>query len=165
MTNKIRVAFIGQKGIPTQQGGIEKHVEELSAHLAKAGLDITVYSRPHYTKKAKKSYKYHGVKIINLPSINTKHLDAISHTFVASLHALTQNYDIIHYHAIGPSFFSYIPRLFRKRIVATIHRLDWQTEKWGPFAKMVLKLGEYISVKVPHRTIVVSQDLNPMLFT
>jgi len=161
MTNKIRVAFIGQKGIPTQQGGIEKHVEELSAHLAKAGLDITVYSRPHYTKKAKKSYKYHGVKIINLPSINTKHLDAISHTFVASLHALTQNYDIIHYHGVGPSLLSWIPRIFapRTKVISTFHCIDRNHQKWGHFAKLSLYIGEWSACRFPHRTISVSRAL------
>lgn len=161
MTNKIRVAFIGQKGIPTQQGGIEKHVEELSARLAKAGLDITVYSRPHYTKKTKKSYKYNGVKIINLPSINTKHLDAITHTFAASIHALTQNYDIIHYHGVGPSLLSWIPRIFapRTRVIATFHCIDRNHQKWGRFAKVALYLGEWAACSFPNRTISVSRAL------
>ncbi len=161
MTNKIRIAFIGQKGIPTQQGGIEKHVEELSARLAEAGLDITVYSRPHYTKKTKKSYKYHGIKIINLPSINTKHLDAITHTFVSTIHALTQNYDIIHYHGVGPSLLSWIPRIFspRTRVIATFHCIDRNHQKWGYFAKVALFLGEWAACRFPHRTISVSRAL------
>ena len=161
MTDKIKIAFIGQKGIPTQQGGIEKHVEELSARLAKAGLDITVYSRPHYTKKAKKTYKYHGVKIINLPSIPTKHLDAITHTFVSTIHALTQDYDIIHYHGVGPSLLSWIPRIFspRTRVIATFHCIDRNHQKWGSLAKLALFWGEWAACRFPHRTISVSRAL------
>jgi len=161
MTNKTRIAFIGQKGIPTKQGGIEKHVEELSSRLAKAGLDVTVYSRPHYTGKTKKSYKYQGVRIIGLPSINTKHLDAITHTFVSTIHALTQNYDIIHYHGVGPSLLSWIPRIFspRTKVVATFHCIDRNHQKWGRLAKFALFLGEWTACRFPHRTISVSRAL------
>ena len=155
----MKIAFIGQKGIPTKQGGIEKHVEELSTRLAKAGFDVSVYSRPHYTKSDRKSYR--GVRLINLPSLPTKHLDAISHTLFSSVHALFQNYDVIHYHGVGPSLLSFIPRLFapRAKVVVTFHCLDREHQKWGAFAKLMLTLGEWTACHFPHETIVVSETL------
>ncbi|MFA5047783.1 MAG: glycosyltransferase [Patescibacteria group bacterium] len=163
----MKVAFIGQKGIPTKQGGIEKHVEELSTRLAQAGFDVTVYSRPHYTGQKQKVYFYKKVQIINLPSLVTKHLDAISHTFLASLHALFQNYNVIHYHGVGPSLMSFIPRIFnpRAKVIVTFHCIDRQHQKWGIFAKTMLGLGEWTACHFPHETIVVSQTLQNIAAT
>lgn len=153
----MKIAFIGQKGIPATFGGIEFHVDRLSRHLAAAGHDVTVYVRSWYTPKKLKIYQ--GVRLIHVPTIKSKHLDASLHSFLSTIHALFENYDIIHFHAIGPSFFSIIPRIFGKKVICTVHRLDWDTSKWGEIAKFLLKIGEQMSTRVPHRTIVVSRDL------
>lgn len=153
----MKIAFIGQKGIPMKFGGVERHVEELSANLAAKGHEVFVYVRNNYTDKRLK--KHRGVNVIHLPSISTKHLDAITHTFLATMHALFQNYDVIHYQAIGPSFLSFFVKFFRPRIklVATHHCQDYYHQKWGVFARLALRLGEYVACKVPNKTIVVSQ--------
>jgi len=153
----MRIAFIGQKGIPVTFGGVEYHVDRLSKELAGLGHDVTVYVRNWYTDKDMTSYE--GVRLRHLPTIKRKHLDASIHSFLCSIDSLFRMYDIIHYHGIGPSFFSIIPRLFGKNVISTIHRLDWKTNKWGRIAKMFLKWGEFISAKIPQRTFVVSQDL------
>lgn len=155
----MKVAFIGQKGIPTLSGGVEKHVEKLSVALRQLGHEVTVYTRPHYTSPAKKSFM--GVRLISLPSIHTKHWDALSHTFLASLHALFQGYDVIHYQSIGPSILSFIPRIFltRTRVIATFHSRDYFHKKWGWFARLCLKASEFFTCHIPERTIAVSEHL------
>lgn len=153
----MRIAYIGQKGIPDTFGGVEHHVDRLSREMARRGQDVTVYVRSWYTDKNLKEYE--GVKLVHIPTIKSKHLDASVHSFFCSIHALFGKFDIIHYHGIGPTFFALIPRLFGKNVVATIHRLDWDTEKWGKIAKTFLKIGEYISITVPQRTLAVSEDL------
>lgn len=161
LINYMKIAFIGQKGIPTKQGGIEKHVEELSTRLVRQGFNVSVYSRPAYSGDKRHTYDFQGVKIINLPSLNTKNLDAISHTFLASIHALFQNYDIIHYHGVGPALLSFIPRLFKPsaKVIVTFHCLDREHQKWGRFAKLMLALGEKAACVFPHETIVISRIL------
>ena len=153
----MRIRFIGQKGIPARFGGVEFHVESLAEGLAGRGNDVAVYVRPWYTPRGLKSYQ--GVRLVHLPTLNTKHGDAAVHSFLCSVQAIFSDADIIHYHAIGPAFFSILPRLFGKKVVVTVHRLDWEAAKWGPVARLLLKAGEYVSVKVPHRTIVVSAEL------
>jgi len=153
----MRIAFIGQKGIPVTFGGVEYHVDRLSKELAGLGHDVTVYVRNWYTDKNMTSYE--GVRLRHMPTIKGKHLDASIHSFLCSIDSLFRRYDIIHYHGIGPTFFSIITRLFRKNVISTVHRLDWETDKWGRIAKTFLKWGEYISVKIPRKTFVVSQDL------
>ncbi|MDD5652332.1 MAG: glycosyltransferase family 4 protein [Candidatus Moranbacteria bacterium] len=155
----MKIAFIGQKGIPARFGGVERHVEELAVELAKRGHEVFVYARNNYTDKSVKEYK--GIKIINLPSIPTKHLDAISHTFLATIHALFQKYDVVHFQAIGPSLMSWIIKLFKRRsiLIATFHCQDYFHKKWGWFARKALYLGEYMACKIPDKTIAVSDIL------
>ena len=159
----MKIAFIGQKGIPATWGGVEFHVDELAQRLAHRGHQVTVYVRSWYTPRRKseiqnpKSEIYKGVRLIHTPTWNTKHLDAILHSFTSTIHALFQGYDIIHYHAIGPAFFCWIPKLFGKKVVVTIHRFDYLAAKWGWLAQMSLRFSEKIVLQVPHRTIVVAQ--------
>lgn len=156
----MKIAFIGQKGVPAIYGGVERHVEELAVQLAGMGHTVFVYARKNYSKKEELK-EYRGVKIIYLPSIPTKHLDAISHTFFASLHALFSDYDIVHYQSIGPSLLSWIIKYFKRDtlVVSTFHCQDYHHQKWNWFARMSLRIGEYISCKIPDRTIVISESL------
>lgn len=155
----MKIALIGQKGIPAMAGGIEKHVEEISLRMAKEGHEVFVYVRNNYTPKDVTVYK--GVHLIHLASIPTKHLDAISHTFFASVHALFCRYDIIHYHGIGPSFLSFIPKFLKRGtpVIATFHCQDYYHQKWGAFARFSLQLGEFMTCKIPDKTIAVSKVL------
>lgn len=154
----MKIAYIGQKGIPMIQGGVEAHVENLAIEMTKKGHEVFVYTRNYYTDKNLKEYQ--GIKLIHLPTIKTKNLDAISHTFFASIHALFQDYDIIHYHAVGPALLSFIPRLFSKaKIIGTFHCKDRFHKKWGLFARLMLFLGEYAISNFPNKTILVSEEL------
>jgi glycosyltransferase involved in cell wall biosynthesis len=155
----IRVAMIGQKGYPPVGGGIERHVAELAQRLGRLGFEIDIYSRPHYSA-AQGPTDCPGVRVIRRPSLPTKHLDAASHSLLATCDVLLRDVDIVHYHALGPGLLAGVPRwLARKRTVVTVHGLDWQREKWGAFARSVLKLGESASCRLPDRTIVVSRVL------
>lgn len=151
--------MIGQKGAPATYGGVERHVEELASQLVRRGHSVTVYTRPHYTPRTTTTWR--GIRLVSLPSIRTKHLDAISHTVLASFHAAWRGYDIIHYHGVGPSLVAWLPRLLgsRARIVVTFHSLDRQHEKWGGFARAMLRIGEWTALTFPHRTIAVSQTI------
>lgn len=155
----MKIAFIGQKGIPAKLGGVEKYTEEVASRMAKLGHEVFVYARNNYTDKSIREYK--GTKLIHLPSISSKNLDAISHTFFATVHAIFQNYDIIHYHSIGPTSLSFLIRIFCPRtvVISTFQCQDYMHKKWGAFARLYLRVSEYITCKVPHRTIVISKIL------
>ena len=140
----MKIAIIGQKGIPTIFGGVERYVEEISTRLAKKkDNEVFVYARSYYSPRNIKKFK--GVNIIHLPYINTKHLDAISHVFLSSLHAIfILKADVFHYQAIGPALCMIIPKIFRSKakVVFTFHCRDYFHKKWGFFARFMLKIGE-----------------------
>jgi glycosyltransferase involved in cell wall biosynthesis len=99
------------------------------------------------------------MKLMFMPTINTKHLETIIHTFLSTCHALLQGNDVFHYHALGPTTLAWLPRLFGCKVVTTVQGLDWERAKWGPVARAYLKFGEWTTVKFPHATIVVSRTL------
>lgn len=155
---KLKIAVIGTRGIPAKHGGVERHCEELYSRLALLGHDITIFTRSKYAKVSTGRYK--GVTLKPLPTIYTKHLETTIHALNASFMALFGDYDIVHYHGLGPSSMSWIPRLKPgTKVVSTCHTLEWRCAKWGRFAKLCLKLGERSAVAFPHGMICVSSHL------
>ncbi len=153
----MKVAFIGQKGLPATYGGVERHVEELAVRLAAHGHQACVYNRPSYNPSAPAQYR--GVKVVTLPSVATKHLDAITHVAVCTAHALRHDADIVHYHAVGPALLSWAPNLRGVCALATVHGRDWQRPKWGSLASLALHAGEWMAMHAPDETVVVSRSL------
>jgi glycosyltransferase involved in cell wall biosynthesis len=152
----LRVTFIGGRGVVSKYSGIETYYEEVGKRLAERGHHLTVYCRTYFTPPGK---KHNGLHVVRLPTIRSKHLETLVHTFLSTLHVLLQPCDIVHYHALGPALFSFIPRLIGKKTVVTVQGLDWQRKKWGRIASSVLRLGERAAVSLPTHTMVVSQEL------
>jgi glycosyltransferase involved in cell wall biosynthesis len=153
----MRIAMVGQKGIPATYGGIERHVEEIGARLVERGHEVTVYTRLHYSKLGG---IHRGMRVKRLPSVNTKHLDTITHCALSTLDAIFGGYDVVHYHALGPSVFARWPKIRGLKTVVTVHGLDWQRGKWGRSAAWFLRQCEKPAIHFPDRTIVVSKSLH-----
>lgn len=158
----LSIAMIGTRGLPATDGGVEMAVEALSRELVKRGHRVTVYGRRGYCDPNLRLRD--GVRQISVPVVNTKHLEAISHTALATGHCVTRTgYDLVHFHAVGPSLLSWLPRLRRLPTVATVHACDWRREKWGVAAKTVLRAGAWVASTAPDKTIVVSRVLRDLL--
>ena len=155
----MKIAFIGQKGIPAKTGGVERYVERSAVNLAAAGQEVFVYSRNGYLPERLKEYK--GVKIINLPGLRGKHFEAISHTFFACLDLIFRRVDVIHFQSIGPASLMWIVKLFKPKtpIVFTFHCQDYYHQKWGWFARLYLRCGERIGCALADRIITISKEL------
>ena len=154
----MRIAMIGQRGIPATFGGVEHHVEELGSRLAERGHQVTVYSRSNYTSERQTIYR--GMRPRYLPTVSSKHLDAIVHSTLSTVDAMLADADIVHYHAVGPGLPAVLPRyLSGAKVVLTVHGLDAERAKWSRSAQLVLRFGQWMSARVPDATIVVSRDL------
>jgi len=152
----VKIAMIGQKGAPATYGGIERHVEEIGQRLVKRGHEVAVFCRLYYTPPGSEAG---GLTLIRRPSIHTKHLDTVTHVAWSTLESMLRRYDIVHFHALGPSAFAGVPRVTGQKTVVTVHGLDWQRQKWGRFASWVLRQCEGPAAHFPNRTIVVSRTL------
>lgn len=153
----VRIAMIGQKGLPATYGGIERHVEELGSRLAERGHDVTVFCRTNYSSGAR---KHGGMQLRHVPTLSTKHLDAVVHSALSTLVSMADPPDIVHYHGLGPGLLSPLPRyLSRATVVQTVHGLDHHRAKWGRGAQEVLRTAAWMSARVPDATIGVSRAL------
>lgn len=172
----LRVAMIGQKGLPARYGGVETHVENVGARLAARGHAVYAFCRSRFRPADSDvalgggyavrdgELSYRGVRLLFRPSINTKHLDAATHTFLAAVESgLAHRFDVVHFHGIGPSAFAPIPRILGRRVVSTFHALDWRQVKWGSRAKSFLKSGEARGARRSHGVIAVSRIMQDYL--
>lgn len=166
--NGMRIAMIGHKRIPSREGGVEVVVDELSVRMAKLGHHVEAYNRfghhvsgkkydQEYGWKGRKFYK--GVRIYIVPTFRRSSLNAIVYTFFATIMALFHHYDVIHYHAEGPCAMLWLPHFLKRKVVVTIHGLDWQRAKWGNFASFVIKFGERMAAKYADDVIVLSDNV------
>lgn len=153
--------MIGQKSLKVgaDAGGVEKHVDELSARLVKQGVAVTAYVRKRHSPTDRVTEG--GVHVVGVRSVATKHLDAITYTFLATLAAMRSSAKVIHYHGVGPATLAWIPRLFApsKKVVVTFHSIDRHHQKWGLFARWYLHFGEWAALYFPHRTVAVSLSI------
>lgn len=155
----IRVAVTGLRGVPATWGGVERQCEELYSRLAAQGFDVTVYARKGYVERVRSPYR--GMRVVTLPTIGTKHLEAFVHTFLAIAHMAFHKRDIIHIYSQGPFLLSPLARLTnpRAKLFFTCGGLDWQRKKWSRFASLVIKTGERFSAHLANTVVVVSHAL------
>lgn len=153
--------MIGQKSVPASAGGVERHVEDLARRLVQQGHEVVAYCQRKNSFTQKRIPQWYGIRLFYIPIIPTKHLATVTQTFLATMHALFQKPDVIHYHGIGPSIFSLIPRVCMPwvTVISTFHSQDYFHKKWGLLAQLTFRIGEYIACHYTHKTIVVSRAL------
>ncbi|MDD5027119.1 MAG: glycosyltransferase family 4 protein [Candidatus Omnitrophota bacterium] len=156
----MHIAFIGVKGISAEHngGGAEVSVWEIAKRLAEKGHQVVIYCpRPKRLAAGRSLFK--NIRIIYLPSPHSKHFGMLLHVFFSAVLVAFSDADIVHFQSLGPSIFSFVPRLSGKKTIVTIHALDWKRKKWGYLARLFLRLCEYPAMFIPHKTIVVSKTL------
>ena len=159
-----KIAMIGHKRIPSREGGVEIVVDEIATRLTRRGYHVDAYNRSGYHVSGKQFDEkrgkiYNGIRLLTIPTFKSSSLNAIVYSVLATFRALFGNYGVIHYHAEGPCVMLGVPKLFGKRVIATIHGLDWQRAKWGNFAARVLKYGEKQAAKRADEVIVLSRNV------
>lgn len=160
----LKIAMLGHKRVPSREGGIEIVVEELSTRMVKLGHQVTCFNRKgHHVSgsefDANPLSEYKGVKLKTVWTLDKKGLAAITSSLSAAIKAAFGKYDIVHFHAEGPCAMLWIPKIFGKRCIVTIHGIDWQRAKWGGFASKYIKFGEKVAVKYADEIIVLSESV------
>ncbi|HII4499416.1 TPA: glycosyltransferase family 4 protein [Clostridium perfringens] len=162
---KLNIAMIGHKVVPSRRGGVELVLTTLCPLLVEKGHNVTCFNRSgdkvenEYISTVK-SNSYKGVKLKKVWTLNKKGLAALTSSFTAAVCAAFGRYDVVHFHAEGPSAALWIPKLLKKRCIVTVHGLDWQREKWQyGFASKYIKFGEKVLAKYADEIIVLSKGV------
>ena len=161
---QLNIVMLGHKRIPSREGGVEIVVEELASRMVAAGHHVTCLNRAgthvsgaEFTEDARKEYK--GVRIRTVPTLDKKGLAAMTASVTGAIAATFSNADVIHFHAEGPCAMLWLPKLFGKRCIATVHGLDHKRAKWGKFARAYIMLGERCAVRFADQIIVLSRSV------
>ena len=160
----LNIAMFGHKRIPSREGGIEVVVEELSTRMVELGHNVTCFNRSgHHVSgqefDAEEVDVYKGVKLKNVWTLDKRGLAAMSASVSAAFQTAFKSFDVVHVHAEGPSFMCWLPKLAGKRVIVTIHGLDWARAKWGRFASWYIKSGEKNAVRYADEIIVLSKGV------
>jgi glycosyltransferase involved in cell wall biosynthesis len=158
---EMKIAVIGAKGIPPKQGGIEHYCAEMYPRMVAQGHTVDLFARTSATTMPPfAAYDYRGVRVVSLPGSGMKGVDAFVTSAIGSMISSWSQYDVIHFHALGPALFTALPKLAASaKIVVTCQGLDWQRAKWGQMSSRILRLGEQAAVRYADELIVVSTDL------
>ena len=158
----MKIFVTGTRGIPGIQGGVETHCEELYPRLVNMGHDVTISCRKSY-QNSHNTTNYKGVKLVYIPSIRQKSLEAFFHTFLSVIYARSESPDLIHIHAVGPSIMAPIARLLGLKVIVTNHGADYDRQKWGRFAKFILRTGEKLGTLYANQVIAISEPIRQTL--
>ena len=157
----MKIVVTGTRGIPNVMGGVETHCEELFPRIASFGEDVTVIRRASYVNDGLKEWK--GVKLVDIATPKKKSFEAIVHTFRAINKAKRLGAEVLHVHAIGPALLVPYARLLGMKVVFTHHGPDYDRDKWGKAAKMILKLGERMGCMFANEVIVISDVIKNLI--
>ena len=161
----ITVAVVGIRGMPGIMGGIETHSEQIYPRITetKSDINVVLYARRPYMTQAE-PFTYKGVRIMPLPAIRNKYVEALTHTLQAIVVARFRDApDVIHIHGIGPGLCAPLARLLGCKVVVTHHGQDYNRDKWNWLAKAVLRFGEWVSLHSANFVIVVNRGLSETL--
>ncbi len=159
----MKVVVTGTRGIPRIQGGVETHCEQLYPRLVRLGCDVTVLRRSCYVTDDNRADDYRGVHLLDVYAPRRKSLEAIVHTFLAIVKAWRSGADVVHIHAIGPALLVPLARLLGLKVVCTNHGPDYERQKWGRAARMMLRAGEWCQARFAHRIISISNVITDIL--
>lgn len=163
--NQLNIAMLGHKRIPSREGGVEIVVEELATRMVTLGHQVTCFNRGgHHVSGSQfdteeQLENYQGITLKTVPTLDKKGLAAMTSSTMAAIKAAFGPFDVVHFHAEGPCAMLWLPKLFGKRCIATIHGLDHQRAKWGLLASTYIKLGERCAAKWADEIIVLSQGV------
>lgn len=152
----MKIAHIGSRGFPGFQAGVEKSLEQICPRLAAKGHEVTLYCSEHVSTSEP---VYKGTILKRTFGIPSKHFETISRVTFSAVDVLFRDYDVVHFHSIGPALMSWLTRHPRRKTIVTVHGLDWQRAKWGWAARRILRMGEQCAALFPDHTVVVSKHL------
>lgn len=154
--------MIGHKRFGSREGGVEVVVTELARRMAALGHEVTCYDRAGADVMTGEAANMHerivdGVRVVPVRTVDKKGLAALSSSYFATLAAIKDRPDVIHYHAEGPCVPLPLAKRAGIRTVATIHGLDWRRAKWGKLASAYIKMGEKAAATKADALIVLSE--------
>jgi glycosyltransferase involved in cell wall biosynthesis len=157
----LRVMVLGIRGIPSVQGGVETHAEQLYERLAQMDCDVEVLVRSPFVPATRRSFG--SIRLRRIWAPRASGYEALLHSLLGVIYAGFVRPDVLHIHAIGPAIVTPIARFLGLRVVVTNHGPDYDRDKWGPFPKWVLRTGESLGMRCANARIAISKVIGHLI--
>jgi len=151
-TNPLKIAIIGSRGYPYVYSGYETLIKELSERLVQRSCEVTVYCHSNLFKE--KPAVENGIKLVYVPTIETKSLSQLIHSFLSMSHAVVSGVDVIFAVNVANGPFGLISKIFRKPTAINVDGLEWLRPKWKGLG------GRYFKIAARLSTILFDQIIN-----
>ena len=154
----LKIAMLGSRGIPHTYSGYEAFLGEVCPRLVERGHEVLVYCRRSLFRQKPKTYK--GVRLIYLPSIETKTMGTLTHTLVSMGDVLFRGVDVIFVVNVVNGFHCILPRIMGKNVAINVDGLDWKRGKWGRLGKKYFYLNaKWIGRICPRGVVTDAQEM------
>ena len=142
----MKVAIIGTRGYPYVYGGFETFAKELSERLVKNGVEVHIYCQKNLFDKQPRVVN--GINLHYIPTINTKSLNQIIHSFLSIVHATFSPVDIILVVNLAAGPMGWIPKLTGKKTMINVDGLEWMRPKWKGLGAAYFRFAAKIATKL-----------------
>ena len=143
----MKLAIIGTRGVPASYGGFETFAEELGWRLAARGHEVTVYGRRGFVDPDQTEYR--GMRLTVLPSLRSKHLETVSNTFAAAVHASRRGFDAALMCNAANAPFVRILQLAGTPVALNVDGLERKRRKWGVAGRTYYRVCERLAARLP----------------
>ena len=127
-TQPLKIAIIGSRGYPIVYSGYETFVKEVSERLVAQNISVRVYCQKHLFSTRPKNVN--GVELVYMPTVQTKSLNQLVHSFFSMLHACFSKTDVILVVNAANGPFGLISLLAQKKTLINVDGLEWLRPKW-----------------------------------
>ena len=141
--NPLKIAIIGSRGYPYVYSGYETLIKELSERLVGRDCEVTVYCHRNLFKE--KPALVNGIKLVYIPTIETKSLSQLIHSFLSMCHAVVSDVDVIFAVNAANGPYGLISKIFRKRTAINVDGLEWLRPKWNGLGAIYFKTAARLS--------------------
>ena len=141
--NPLKIAIIGSRGYPYVYSGYETLIKELSERLVGRDCEVTVYCHRNLFKE--KPALVNGIKLVYIPTIETKSLSQLIHSFLSMCHAVVSDVDVIFAVNAANGPYGLISKIFRKRTAINVDGLEWLRPKWKGLGAIYFKTAARLS--------------------
>ncbi len=139
-----KVAIIGTQGVPAKYGGFESLVENLLGNNCPKDIEYTVFCSGKDMPERLPHYK--GAELKYIP-LKANGMQSVPYD-ILSLCKVLKGYDVVLVLGVSGCLFLPIFHILNsKRLIINIDGMEYKRDKWGKFAKKILKMSERMAVK------------------
>jgi glycosyltransferase involved in cell wall biosynthesis len=142
----MRIAIMGIRGLPSTYSGYETFADAIGSRLVERGHEVLVSCRAALF--AERPAIYRGMRLIYTPSLETRELSTLSHTWVCMADVLRRQTDVILVCNVANGLHLIVPRLFGRKTAINVDGLEWKRPKWNRVGQAYFRFAAHMACRL-----------------